>query len=339
MERKGLRYAVCGAVASALAACGGGSSDSSMASGSGSGVAATQYGSVPMVVSDDSSQDWATIGVKVLSIALVPQGGGSNVTVYSAPSSPPYINLEQLDQLGELLGNAQVPVGTYTGAVITVGGNPGDVILTASGDPEAGFSLPAGTVVASADISIQNAKGSAPSMSVPIDVNFLSPLVVSTSSTSALDLEFDLAHPAFIASPARILALASFLVVILAESGRLPVDNPSTHLELTMIHEAMVLEYSGPDLGLIVLGESMRLVFLLGLLVNLLVPWGVADHSGVAAFCLGLLALGAKVVVAGVSIAVFEVFTAKMRLFRLPELLAGGFVLALLGAVTAVVAR
>ncbi len=198
MERKGLRYAVCGAVASALAACGGGSSDSSMASGSGSGVAATQYGSVPMVVSDDSSQDWATIGVKVLSIALVPQGGGSNVTVYSAPSSPPYINLEQLDQLGELLGNAQVPVGTYTGAVITVGGNPGDVILTASGDPEAGFSLPAGTVVASADISIQNAKGSAPSMSVPIDVNFLSPLVVSTSSTSALDLEFDLAHPAFI---------------------------------------------------------------------------------------------------------------------------------------------
>jgi formate hydrogenlyase subunit 4 len=159
-----------------------------------------------------------------------------------------------------------------------------------------------------------------------------------TSNLPAL-VRLGLTHPAFIASPARILALASFLVVILAESGRLPVDNPSTHLELTMIHEAMVLEYSGPDLGLIVLGESMRLVFLLGLLVNLLVPWGVADHSGVAAFCLGLLALGAKVVVAGVSIAVFEVFTAKMRLFRLPELLAGGFVLALLGAVTAVVAR
>ena len=159
-----------------------------------------------------------------------------------------------------------------------------------------------------------------------------------TSNLPAL-VRIGLAHPAVIASPARILALASFLVVILAESGRLPVDNPSTHLELTMIHEAMVLEYSGADLGLIILGESMRLVFLLGLLVNLLVPWGVADRPGVLAFSVGLLALGAKVVAAGVTIAVFEVFTAKMRLFRLPELLAGGFVLALLGAVTAVVAR
>jgi formate hydrogenlyase subunit 4 len=159
-----------------------------------------------------------------------------------------------------------------------------------------------------------------------------------TSNLPAL-VRIGLAHPAVIASPTRILALASFLVVILAESGRLPVDNPSTHLELTMIHEAMVLEYSGADLGLIVLGESMRLVFLLGLLVNLLVPWGVANRPGVLAFSVGLLALGAKVVAAGVTIAVFEVFTAKMRLFRLPELLAGGFVLALLGAVTAVVAR
>ena len=68
--------------------------------------------------------------------------------------------------------------------------------------------------------------------------------------------------------------------MIFAESGRLPVDNPSTHLELTMIHEAMVLEYSGPDLGLIILGESMRLAFLLGLLVNLFVPWGVAERPG-----------------------------------------------------------
>src|SRR5664280_1725657 len=122
------------------------------------------------------------------------------------------------------------------------------------------------------------------------------------------------------ASPERFLALGSFLVVILAESGRLPVDNPSTHLELTMIHEAMVLEYSGPDLGLIIVGESMRLVFLLGLLVNLLVPWGVAERPGVLFFCVGLFSLGAKVAVAGVMIAIFEVFTAKMRLFRLPEL-------------------
>jgi formate hydrogenlyase subunit 4 len=161
-------------------------------------------------------------------------------------------------------------------------------------------------------------------------------IAARTSNLPAL-VRVGLNHPAVIASPARILALASFLVVILAESGRLPVDNPSTHLELTMIHEAMVLEYSGADLGLIILGESMRLVFLLGLLVNLLVPWGVADRPGALAVGLGLLALTAKVAVVGVAIAVFEVFTAKMRLFRLPELLAGGFVLALLGALTAVV--
>ena len=163
-------------------------------------------------------------------------------------------------------------------------------------------------------------------------------IAARTSNLPAL-VRIGLTHPAVIASPARILALASFLVVILAESGRLPVANPSTHLELTMIHEAMVLEYSGADLGLIILGESMRLVFLLGLLVNLLVPWGVADRSGALFFGVGLLALVAKVTAVGVMIAVFEVFTAKMRLFRLPELLAGGFVLALLGAVTAVVAR
>ena len=80
-------------------------------------------------------------------------------------------------------------------------------------------------------------------------------------------------------------------------------------------------------------------IFLLGLLVNLLVPWGVADRPGALFLALGVAVVAAKVVVTGVAIAIFEVFTAKMRLFRLPELLAGGFVLALLGAVTAVVTR
>jgi formate hydrogenlyase subunit 4 len=148
-----------------------------------------------------------------------------------------------------------------------------------------------------------------------------------------------LAHPQMIASPERILALGSFVVIILAESGRLPVDNPNTHLELTMIHEAMVLEYAGPDLGLVTLGESMRLTLLLGLLVNLLVPWGVADRSGAVSIVIGLGALAGKVALAGIAIATFEVFSGKLRLFRVPELLAGGFVLAVLGAVTAMVVR
>jgi formate hydrogenlyase subunit 4 len=148
-----------------------------------------------------------------------------------------------------------------------------------------------------------------------------------------------LTHPQMIASPGRILALGSFAIIILAESGRLPVDNPSTHLELTMIHEAMVLEYAGPDLALVATGEAMRFSLLLGLLVNLLAPWGIADRPGAISLVIGIAMLAVKVAFAGVCIAIFEVFTAKLRLFRVPELLAGGFVLAVLGTVTALVIR
>src|ERR1700689_5137848 len=119
-----------------LAACGGGGSSGGSMS---SPPSAPQSANVSMLVSDASTEDWATIGVKVLSIALVPQGGGTNVTVYTAPTMAPTINLAQLDQIAEILGNASVPVGTYTAAVLTVSANPGDVLLTVAADPEAGF--------------------------------------------------------------------------------------------------------------------------------------------------------------------------------------------------------
>ena len=146
-------------------------------------------------------------------------------------------------------------------------------------------------------------------------------------------------HPASVAGPARLLALASLVVVLLAETGRLPVDNPATHLELTMIHEAMVLEYAGRDLALVTLGESARLALLLAILVNLAVPWGVAVHPGAAWILLGAAVLAAKVTLVGALIALVEVGLAKLRLFRLPELLAGGFLLALLGVITTAVVR
>jgi formate hydrogenlyase subunit 4 len=163
-------------------------------------------------------------------------------------------------------------------------------------------------------------------------------LPAKTSNLPAL-VRAGLEHPALLVAPARLLALASMLIVVLAESGRLPVDNPATHLELTMINEAMVLEYSGPDLALVSLGEWTRFAVLLGLLVNLLIPWGVARGPGVAPFALGLVVVAAKVALAATAVAIFEVTTAKLRLFRLPELLAGGFILAVVGAVTAVVTR
>jgi hypothetical protein len=157
-----------------------------------------QNGTVSLIVSDAPTEDWATIGVKVLSIALTPQGGGSDVTVYTAPSPAPSINLLQLDQLNEILGNVSVPVGTYTGATITVSGNPGDVLLTVSADPETGFAAAAGTTIPSSQIQILNTAGSAGSLTVPVKLNLAAPLVVSSTQSNALDLEFDLAHPAFI---------------------------------------------------------------------------------------------------------------------------------------------
>lgn len=143
-----------------------------------------------------------------------------------------------------------------------------------------------------------------------------------------------LGHPAWLASPQRLLALVAFLVVIVAECGRLPVDNPSTHLELTMIHEAMVLEYAGPDLALVKLAEAMRLTFLVALLAELFVPWGIATAPGPGHLAIGLVSVVAKVAAVGLALSAFEVAVAKLRLFRVPELLAGAFVLGILAVVS-----
>jgi formate hydrogenlyase subunit 4 len=127
-------------------------------------------------------------------------------------------------------------------------------------------------------------------------------------------------------------------VVVVAENGRLPVDNPSTHLELTMIHEAMVLEYAGVDLALVELAASIRLAVLLGLLSSLFAPWGIATGVsagpiGVATLAFAVVAIVVKVGLLGAGLAAAEVLLAKLRLFRVPELLAGSFVLALLAVV------
>src|SRR5271155_1937404 len=187
-----LAISLAGAV---LAACGGGGSSGGSMNPPPS---AAQSGNVAMLVSDASTEDWATIGVKVLSIALVPQGGGSNVTVYTAPATVPMVNLAELDQIAEILGNTSVPVGTYTGAVLTVSANVGDVMLVASADPEAGFAAAPGATIPSSQIQIQHTQGTAPNLTVPVSVTFVSPLVVTAGQNNALDLEFDLGHPAFL---------------------------------------------------------------------------------------------------------------------------------------------
>ncbi|HLV72618.1 MAG TPA: respiratory chain complex I subunit 1 family protein [Vulgatibacteraceae bacterium] len=135
--------------------------------------------------------------------------------------------------------------------------------------------------------------------------------------------------PQLVVSPVSLLAAVALAIVTIAETGRIPVDNPSTHLELTMIHEAMVLEYSGPDLALIEWASAMRLTVLLGLFANLFAPWGIAGTS-LLMLPVAVVAFSAKVVVLGGVLAAGEVFMAKLRMFRVPELLAGSFVMALL---------
>ena len=157
-----------------------------------------QTGTATVIIGDQSTEDWAMIGVKVLSVTLTPQGGGSDVTVYTAPSPAPTTNLLQLDQLNEILANATIPVNTFTAATITVSANPGDVTLVASSDPEAGFAAAAGSTIPSNQIQIMGATGAAGSQTVPIKITLDAPLAVTAGQTSPIDLEFDLSHPAFI---------------------------------------------------------------------------------------------------------------------------------------------
>jgi formate hydrogenlyase subunit 4 len=154
------------------------------------------------------------------------------------------------------------------------------------------------------------------------------------SSVLSHIVEARLDHPATIWSPVSLLALLALAIAVVAETGRLPVDNPSTHLELTMVHEAMVLETSGRDLAWLELGSWLRLGALHGLLSTLLMPWGVATEVTAVGLVIAVGALALKLALIGSVLATVEVFLAKVRLFRVPELLAGSFVLAFL-AVTA----
>jgi formate hydrogenlyase subunit 4 len=137
-------------------------------------------------------------------------------------------------------------------------------------------------------------------------------------------------EPALAINPGHLLAFAAVFIVMLAETGRLPVDNPATHLELTMIHEAMVLEYSGRYLALIEWASAMKLMLFMTLLANLFLPWGLPAGTGVAALIGGVLVLAVKLAILAVALALIETAVAKLRLFRVPELLAGSFALALL---------
>ena len=136
------------------------------------------------------------------------------------------------------------------------------------------------------------------------------------------------------------MALVALVIVALAENARIPVDNPSTHLELTMVHEAMVLEYSGRHLAMIELASALKLVLYLSLIASLFVPYGVATPGqNISAHVLGLVYYFVKMLIGAAALAGFEVSIAKMRVFRIPDLLGAALMLSLLGTLLLFVSR
>jgi formate hydrogenlyase subunit 4 len=136
------------------------------------------------------------------------------------------------------------------------------------------------------------------------------------------------------------LALVALVIVGLAENARIPVDNPATHLELTMVHEAMVLEYSGRHLAMIEVAASLKLLLYISLIACVFIPWGLASEGrNWAAYAIGAAAYLAKLGVAAFALAFFETSIAKMRVFRVPQFLGAALMLGLLGTLLLFVSR
>ncbi len=155
-----------------------------------------------------------------------------------------------------------------------------------------------------------------------------------SQSTSLITIVETLAHKQFLLYPSMAFAAVAFVMVLLAENARIPVDNPATHLELTMIHEAMILEYSARHLALVEWASALKLVAYMTIGIALFMPWGIAGVNDPGALPLALLALFLKLAAGGAGLALLETLSAKMRIFRVPEFMATAFLLAVLGLLT-----
>jgi formate hydrogenlyase subunit 4 len=160
-------------------------------------------------------------------------------------------------------------------------------------------------------------------------------LAITAGSTNLSEIVLASQGPGWkFLDPSHALAFAAMFVVLLAETGRIPVDNPATHLELTMIHEAMLLEYSGRYLALIEWGASIKQLVLMALLANIFFPVGLTGETTPATFGLGLVFLISKLLVLAAVVVWVETTNAKLRLFRVPDLLSAAFILATLALVS-----
>ena len=158
-------------------------------------------------------------------------------------------------------------------------------------------------------------------------------LTAGSTNLSTIVHQTALMEGVITAPPPHLMALVAFFIVALAETGRVPVDNPATHLELTMIHEAMLLEYSGRYLALLEWTAGIKLLVFLSVIANVFAPWGIATNITPASIAVGMVVYLLKVTGLAVVIGVIESMFAKLRLFRVPELLGAAFILSMLAVV------
>jgi len=157
-------------------------------------------------------------------------------------------------------------------------------------------------------------------------------VVSLTSATTALPIIAErLAAQAFTLNPSLAFTAVAFTMVLLAENARIPIDNPATHLELTMIHEALLLEYSARHLALMEWAAALKLFNYACIGFAVFIPWGIATSYAPLALTRSVVLLGVKLTVAGAALALIETVSAKLRVFRAPEFLATAFLFAVLG--------
>lgn len=221
---------------------------------------------------------------------------------------------------------AQAPMSLFGGALALVGLMAlGRFFLALGGlDPASAF----GGMGSSREMTI--AAIAEPAMMLAIFT-----VAITAGSTNLSQIVLASQGPAWrFLDPSHVLAFVAMFIVLLAETGRIPVDNPATHLELTMIHEAMLIEYSGRYLALIEWAASIKQLVLMTLLANIFFPIGLASDATAAAFGLGLLFFVAKLLVLAGAVVLVEFTNAKLRLFRVPDLLSTAFIIATLALVS-----
>lgn len=162
-------------------------------------------------------------------------------------------------------------------------------------------------------------------------------LAMSASTTNLSEAMNYVLNTGLVLRPSFVFAMLGLMLVAVAETGRIPVDNPATHLELTMIHEAMILEYSGRYLGMIEWASQIKLLIYGVLIVNIFFPWGIAQNFSLEALGKGATVLTLKLVLLTMLLSLSEVVLAKMRVFRVQEYLSFAYLLTLLGMLSHII--